>query len=77
MNIQEMVSQLEKGMRLPGTQICRVMLDNKLCEKEGIPTDSAHEASIIWCVGVGRIQEPKGFFYGLTIEVALRKALEG
>lgn len=44
---------------IPGTSLTRVL---------------AKDHGIEWCLGIGRLLEPKEFFYGSSIEECLEKA---
>lgn len=73
--IDERVRALEHGCVLPGTQITRVTMDNTLCRRYKIRVrDAVHDSQVIWCVAVGHMCHPKTFFYGGTINEALRRA---
>lgn len=50
----------ELGLTVPGTQLCRVL--------------SKNSPLVEWCLALGRMWEPKRFFYGLTIEECLNAA---
>ena len=79
LNIDAVVDKLENGMSDPGTTISRVCIDNNLAIKEGCtphPDRPSRESVFAWCVAVGKIMEPKKFYYGNTIADALEKAIE-
>lgn len=48
-------------------------MDNSLCNQYGLVV-TGREASIVWSLGIGQIADPKVFFYGNTIDMALRRA---
>lgn len=79
MNIEEQIAALETAFlpypgAVAGTQLSRVLLDNSICKKHGIPL--GRECRLVWCLGLGAVQCRKRFFYGLTIPDAIRAAQE-
>lgn len=59
-----------------GTTISRVLLDHSLFEENDLDLEKASNrgASLVWCLGLGTVMEPKALFYGHTIEEAVEKA---
>jgi len=73
MKIEDRIARLERGLQIPGTVLQRIMMDNALCEKEGIiPT--GRESTLVWSLGLGAICAPKKFFRGVTIEETVTAA---
>jgi hypothetical protein len=60
--VDDRVSYLERGLSVPGTQIVRVLGEGR---------------GLQWCVALGELLAPKRFFYGHTIDEALRAAANG
>ncbi len=81
-NIEARIQKLEKQYvsyedALAGTSISRTLLDLTLFKEYGLDLNKAitgREASIVWCLGLGSMQEAKELFYGHTMEEAVDKA---
>jgi len=62
----------------PGTMINRVLVDLCILRKEdGIertPEENSKGYAMIWSLALGKMSEPKQFFYGRTIAQAIENA---
>lgn len=78
MTLQEKISKIESSLRLgavAGTALSRVLMDNKLLPEYGIEAQG-RESTLVWCLTVGEMMQPwKNFYYGLTIDDAVEKAM--
>lgn len=80
MTIDERICKLEQLLKeefyinVPGTTISRVLMDTRLCEKEGVPVLTDRQGQLVWSVAVGGLQEVKLFFHGNSIDEALSEA---
>lgn len=54
-----------------GVELTRVYMDNTLCNQYKLKP-SAREGIQVWCLCVGKVQQPKLFYYGHTIESAFK-----
>lgn len=77
--LNKLIQKLEKGVSVPGTSITRSLCDVVILVKEGISVPKPHigRSLLAWCVGVGPLAMPKKFYYGLTIEETLDRAIKG
>jgi len=79
MTLQEKIDKLETSLpvgTVAGTALSRVLMDNKLLPGHGIK-GSDRESTLVWCLAVGSLMQPwKSFYYGLTIDEAVDKAME-
>jgi len=78
MTLQEKISKLELNLRpgaVAGTALSRILMDNKLLPEYGIEAQG-RESTLVWCLTVGEMLQPwKNFYYGLTIDDAVEKAM--
>jgi len=72
--IDERIVDLERDIDCPGTMITRVL-------KPHVPGRSVNgvwrppeKSELRWCVAIGAMEMPKRFYYGDTIEEAIRAA---
>ena len=73
---------IDKALRalecdVPGTSISRVMADVPFMELHGFKVtdqERARGGSLIWGIALGRLMEPKSFFYGRGIREAYLRA---
>jgi hypothetical protein len=76
-DIDKALAQLENST-IPATSVSRVMLgDIPSIEREGLtPTaeERAKQCAIVWCVALGRLNEPKLLVYGRGIRTTYLKA---
>lgn len=78
--IDDRICKLEQLLKeafhitVPGTTISRILMDTRLCEKEGVPVLTDRKSQLVWSVAVGGLQDVKLFFHGNSIEEALSKA---
>lgn len=80
-NIDKLLLGLEKALGLEKTSgfaISRVLMDNTLLKSHGLVRDEVRQpdgqSTLVWSIGVGRIMEPKDFFYGYSIYAASQRA---
>ena len=73
MTFESRIKALERlaGVRVPGTVIQRVLMDNSLVIAEGLSPNGDRQSTSLWSVGIGEPSMPKLFGYGLTIGEAL------
>jgi hypothetical protein len=76
LGLERKIKRLEKiagcaAPRVPGTTIQRVLLDESLWKMEGLLKRRGSRSILVWCAGVGQLNEPKVFGYGHTISEAL------
>lgn len=77
MNFEKEVLKLEAQLpKPPGTMISRGLLATSLRKKEGLPhrKDGTNSSSLVWCIALGGLGQPKRFFYGDTIRAAIQRA---
>jgi hypothetical protein len=76
-DIDKSLTQLENSS-IPATSVARTMLgDVASIEREGLtPTseERAKQCAIVWCLALGRINEPKLFVYERDIRAVYLKA---
>jgi hypothetical protein len=85
MNVDKVMETLEAGQTVPGTTITRVIIGAKDINNYGLRRKSvkgapegapAPESYLVWCIGIGQMEQPKNFFYGHKLRDAFVKALE-
>ena len=75
--IERDIAKLESGFSCPGTQVVRVQMDNSLCKKENLQTNSERESTFVWCVSWGQMGVPwHARTYGNTIQEAVQRAVQ-
>ena len=78
MTLQEKIDKLESNLRegaVAGTALNRILMDNTLLPEHGIE-GQGRESTLVWCLTVGEMLQPwKKFYYGLTIDDAVEKAM--
>ena len=76
MDIDKEILSLEPE-HLAGTIISRVLVGVDIMNREGLVPSSKQYlegGGIVWVLGVGRLNQPKAYFYGHTIEDAVTRA---
>ncbi len=59
----------EPGQQVPGTVLQRVLVQNLTLKQHGVKVSGPdNESSLAWSIGIGPMQMPKRFFYGLTLQ---------
>ena len=72
--IDERMKALEGNLTCPGTSISRVfkpVIPGKTVRGKWQPPENQ---GMQWCVGIGVLEMPKKFFYGDTIDEAVKEA---
>lgn len=77
-DLQAMIQELEKGLRVPGTNIGRSLIDTKLLEGLTDFTDEELQAGHVlgWRVAVSEMADVGQTYYHRTLTGALELALE-
>jgi hypothetical protein len=75
-NIDDDIATIESLCRgVPGTSISRVLAISDFAYSQGVKWQKGDGASLLlWCLGFGRYQESRRFFYGRTIRECVLKA---
>jgi len=77
MNLDDRIYRLEKkvcGAWSPGTSLSRSLVPESILNKENVYPEGGKDYYRTWVLGLGRIGDVLKFFYGLTIEEAIKNA---
>ena len=73
--VETFLTKLEEGQSAPGTTISRVLVSNEILRRHGVATvGDDRETVLAWSLGIGNLQMPKRFFYGLTLQEVFKLA---